>query len=124
MVMSAGSHHRPWDNLGTIPMHRAMARIAFHESPQDFAAQDAHFETCFPFGESHRHLPLAVVARFRFAEFLHARGETGPALQQLALADSAFTRLDMPWWREQPAALRGRIEARQSFRGFAPYLDG
>ena len=32
--------------------------------------------------------------------------------------------MEMTWWCEQAEGLRGRIEAGEPFRGFAPYLDG
>ncbi len=50
-----------------------------------------------------------------------ARPDLDTARDQLDQATTLFGDMEMTWWSDQAEALRGRIEAGEPFRGFAPY---
>ena len=64
------------------------------------------------------------VPHFRYAECLHKQGDLEAAREQLDQAEALFRDMGMDWWTEQAEGLRGRIDRREEFVWFAPYVDG
>ena len=64
------------------------------------------------------------VPHFRYAECLHKKGDLDAAREQLDQAEALFRDMGMDWWTEQAEGLRGRIDRGESFKWFAPYVDG
>ena len=68
--------------------------------------------------------PYLAVAHFRYAEILHKKGDLDAARDQLDRAADLFHEIEMTWWSELADELRGRIEAGETFKSFAPYVEG
>ena len=81
---------------------------------------DATIEICQTNGAR----PQLAINHFRYAECLHKKGDLNAARVQLAQADELFRDMGMPWWAEQAAGLRGRIDTGKEFVWFAPYVEG
>jgi tetratricopeptide (TPR) repeat protein len=103
---------------------RASAMAATGKLQPDWNMVRARFDGCLKDFRTQGARPFLAVTQFRYAECLHKLGDLDAALAQLAQAETAFAELDMPWWLDQAEALRGRIERRDPFRGFAPYVNG
>jgi len=94
------------------------------EEPPDWKRIDEHLHKTIGPDKPTRNRPELALSHFRGAEFLHKKGDLEAAREQLDQAVALFSDMEMTWWSNQAEKLRGRIEAAEPWRGFAPYLDG
>ena len=68
--------------------------------------------------------PDNAIGHFRFAEALHRRGAIADARRYLVRARELFLQMEMTGWCEQAEGLRERLDRGETFKWFAPFLDG
>jgi hypothetical protein len=112
-----GQNHR-------VPIaHRALGIAAAGDDDPDWDESLRHMEESLRVARAQGERPFEAVTHLRYAELMHKKDEREAAFEQLAEAEKLFAGLDMSWWSEQAAGLRGRIERGEPFRWFAPYAD-
>ena len=120
----AMEHSRSGEKVGVTTALRAMAMAAAHDNPPDWAGVDTHMGQSIRLSRESGERPYLSLARFRYAECLHKKGDLDAAREQLDQADALFRDMGMDWWTEQAEGLRGRIGRGEPFKWFAPYVDG
>jgi tetratricopeptide (TPR) repeat protein len=110
--------------LGESWAHRILGLADSHSDERGLVSMTSHFRQSIQIAQQREEMPYLSVTHLRYAECLHKQGDLPAALEQLTAAERLFAEMDMTWWSEQAAELRGRIEGRKPFVWFAPYVDG
>ena len=98
--------------------------MAAHQKRPDWPMAEAHAESALQLAETLHLRPDLAVGRQDYARLLAEKGDLDAAREQLDQAEALFREIGMDWWTEQAEGLRGRIDRGESFKWFAPYVDG
>ena len=112
------------EHLGETAVIRARALGAGLSDPPDWPESIKTFEDGLDIAKQRGEGPDLALTHFRYAEILHKKGDLDAAREQLDQATALFADMEMTWWSKQADGLRGRIEAGEPFKWFAPYVDG
>jgi tetratricopeptide (TPR) repeat protein len=109
---------------GEVIAEIAMALAkALHDEPPT-PHWKTHIENAKALAREKGLIPYLGMAHLRAAELMHMTGETQSAADEVSKACALFRDMKMPWWTEQAAGLRARIEGGQPFVWFPPYVGG
>jgi class 3 adenylate cyclase/tetratricopeptide (TPR) repeat protein len=117
-------HGASGETLGLPICDRGLALLAAYADSPDWKQAEERIGEAVREYQARSQRPELAVTRLRHAEIVHKKGDLDRALEQVAEAERLFREMEMTWWLGQAQALRGRIERREKFVWFAPYVDG
>ncbi len=112
------------ERVGETTAERALAIAAAQRDHSDWDKAREHLGEAIRMAKERDERPILAISHFRYAECMHKKGDLDAAREQLDQAEALFRDMGMDWWRSQAEGLRGRIDGREKFVWFAPYVDG